>query len=459
MDTAKKVSVAILCILVLVLVINNFEYVKDSITERGRLFRIEVAGTAQLKEQCDNICNGARISASPGYNKIKASYNIDSCDCICSDGTENIITQIKDVGPCPEGMVKCGTRCLIPSSKKAYQEYSCKWECKTGEGNGHTCSDDGSETKRQITNWIVLILILIDIILIFRILPKIEKNRRLEEEKQKLLTESGNLSESIEKLKHEKENIEKNIRNIEKEIKEINIEKEKTKNKLLQNKKEYDAELVELKSKHKAEINRWEIKKQNAKGEARKEIESHIRTEKSDYAEELEDLEHRKERVNEQNRELSILIDKQKELNKKLTIAEEDFKKNNRRLEIKKCKDKWIGEYHGLLKFDKKGYFVFKDSGKYLHRYLYTEKYNLPLFDKETETIHHIDTNIYNNEPWNLIAIPRKLKDFNNHLRHAKIDDWESGIQQLKEQLGMDKEDFPEHIKKEMKKRGLFAKD
>lgn len=110
------------------------------------------------------------------------------------------------------------------------------------------------------------------------------------------------------------------------------------------------------------------------------------------------------------------------------------------------------------LEYDKKsGYIVFKDSKDLYHVWRYKT-----LLKEQGKTlpnnvsVHHIDRNKLHCDLENLIAIKKEKHDvkwhkFNHNL--IKEGNWNSGIQQLKEQLKWKDSDFPEHIQKEIKKR------
>ena len=85
-----------------------------------------------------------------------------------------------------------------------------------------------------------------------------------------------------------------------------------------------------------------------------------------------------------------------------------------------------------------------------VHRWVwknYHGRYPRPDFE-----IHHINKNKYENILWNLIELYR---DVHRGFVHGKVieKNWESGIQQLKDQLGMRDKDFPEYIQNEIKRR------
>lgn len=143
-------------------------------------------------------------------------------------------------------------------------------------------------------------------------------------------------------------------------------------------------------------------------------------------------------------------LDKKKE---ELRLKKEEFEKNNNEFLTKEAIDKYEQRYHKKVDLDEKsGYFRFKSNNELLHIYLYKNHFRL---EKGFE-VHHIDADKKNNELWNLIALPT-----NEHFRfkHAKIifRNWNSGIKELQEQLGMKEEDFHEHIQKHMKEVGFTA--
>ena len=109
------------------------------------------------------------------------------------------------------------------------------------------------------------------------------------------------------------------------------------------------------------------------------------------------------------------------------------------------------GRIYGKSKifYDKNsGYIKFTSNGELIHRYIYRKKFNLG----DGYEVHHIDNDKLNNEIWNLISLK---KEDHKIINHGKIDyqNWESGIQQMGAGLGMRDSDFPDHIRKEIKKR------
>lgn len=145
----------------------------------------------------------------------------------------------------------------------------------------------------------------------------------------------------------------------------------------------------------------------------------------------------------EQERQMSDLIRKENELEER----ENKWQKQNKEFLTKEAKDKYELRYHNQLKLDDKGYFRFKDSNILLHRYIYED--NIGQI-KRGDVIHHIDCNKLNNEPWNLIAIPES--EHKAILKHSRIPfgDWEKGIKELKDQLGMKEGDFHKYIKEHL---------
>ncbi len=104
--------------------------------------------------------------------------------------------------------------------------------------------------------------------------------------------------------------------------------------------------------------------------------------------------------------------------------------------------------YGNKIYLDKEGYFRFENKNTALHRYLYSKNEG-PI--GINEVIHHIDANLRNNELWNLIKLPRY--SHGKKLTHARIPfgDWESGIEQLKSQLGLRDKDFPSAVRKHLR--------
>lgn len=94
------------------------------------------------------------------------------------------------------------------------------------------------------------------------------------------------------------------------------------------------------------------------------------------------------------------------------------------------------------------GYIRFKDSDNLLHRYIYGVFY--PNFNKSYD-VHHIDVNSYNNEIWNLMALPTLV---HRNVSHGRITygNWNSGIEELK-RIGFSEEDFPKYVRKRLEIR------
>ncbi|MFH0875414.1 MAG: HNH endonuclease [archaeon] len=93
-----------------------------------------------------------------------------------------------------------------------------------------------------------------------------------------------------------------------------------------------------------------------------------------------------------------------------------------------------------------KEYLRFKSDNEFLHRYIYRSFYGQ--FDESNE-IHHIDANHYNNEIWNLIELSH---DNHKKLKHARITygDWMSGIEELRK-IGLSDKDFPKEVIKKLR--------
>jgi hypothetical protein len=101
-------------------------------------------------------------------------------------------------------------------------------------------------------------------------------------------------------------------------------------------------------------------------------------------------------------------------------------------------------------------YIRFKTGMKeYLHIYIYKSHYDeIP----QGHQVHHIDGNSFNDEIWNLIAVPNSCSREPQKIRHGRISSWMSGYEELK-RIGLDQEIFmrhqfvEEHYKEEIKVR------
>lgn len=194
-------------------------------------------------------------------------------------------------------------------------------------------------------------------------------------------------------------------------------------------------------------LSRLKNQVKNASDEAKKAFEE-------EYQKEEQRQQERKAKLSHNDREISRKEEdqqrKREELERsksKLNLEKDAFDSENKGFMIKKAKDKYEQRYHNQLIFEENsGYLKFKSSNEYLHRYLYRKNFGI----EKGYFIHHIDANKLNCELHNLISILKERHDSFNHAR-VLFNDWNSGIQQLKEQLGMKDEDFPEHIRKHLK--------
>ena len=131
--------------------------------------------------------------------------------------------------------------------------------------------------------------------------------------------------------------------------------------------------------------------------------------------------------------------------------------KNNPKYKIKKLLYKYKKEYEHasseVFYDSNRKYFriKYKDGNIYdLHWKIYRDKVEKNLNGKE---VHHVDYDELDNDLRNLIALKKEdHQKFKHYLIKSK-GNWESGIHQIKEQLGWKDSDFPEHIQQEIKRR------
>jgi len=157
-----------------------------------------------------------------------------------------------------------------------------------------------------------------------------------------------------------------------------------------------------------------------------------------------------------------IKLDKEAEdLEKQKKIIEEESYSNYINKQLNKYKREYETTFYEIYYDKDKEYFMVRDKKtkkviSTLQRHIYKVKIEKSIEGME---IHHIDHDTFNNEFWNLIAL--KKEDHNKkycRFIHSKIqkENWQSGIKELKEQLKMKNEDFPEHIRKHMKEEGML---
>lgn len=277
------------------------------------------------------------------------------------------------------------------------------------------------EGALMIYSLIIIILIVIFGIIVYMHLKNKTKNLDIKQEEEKRKTiekQEEEKRKTFEKQEEEKrKTLEKEIEHIGADIKHIKITRASIKEDIESGKKK----IANLKT---------QIKKSEA--EAKKEVENQIRKEKKAQAERIDSLKETEQELTKKEQELKD--------------REEKFKRNNKDFLINEAIDKYQQRYHKKLYLDREGYLRFKDSEKLLHVYIYKENVQI---NKEGYVIHHIDANKVNDEIWNLIQIPE-----NDHkkFKHARVifGDWNSGIEQLKDQLKLEDKDFHKYIREHM---------
>ncbi len=356
----------------------------------------------------------------------------------------------KNVSCEPYGKLNCNDEiCLAPSTKEVGEAYMCEWECKSQLTKNNSCCDiSGSKVnepyfceteckygieknnvcKGKPMPWwayvmiIILTLLIVGLILWLLVIKKwieIEQKKKekesLEKELQALQNKIKESQEEIKKLESEKDNQKKEIVLLQKKLRDSRGEA----------KQRYEEELKKLKKKYQGienELNSWRNKQIKIEGELR-----------------------------EKDRRLQI---KQDEIKTKGKEIEDGSYENYIKRQLEKYKKRYNGRSSEVYYDSSSGNLKIKfQNGKeyFLHRHIYYQKYGL----KDNEEIHHIDNDPLNDELWNLISIPKE--DHNKEylkFKHHKIirGDWNSGIQQLREQLGYGTHEkpFPEHIQKEI---------
>jgi len=181
--------------------------------------------------------------------------------------------------------------------------------------------------------------------------------------------------------------------------------------------------------------------------EERKKIEKEIKKIEAEMKKEKHNIKQKYIKI----RELKSISHKTEKENKRIKKLTKEYEEQIKKLENaskERYKIEYENRFHKRIKIDNNGYFRFIDSNKLLHKWVYETRYSdIP----ENKQIHHIDANHFNNEIWNLIALPWNLHK--HKLKHGKIiyGDWDSGIKELK-RIGLSEEDFPEEVLKKLKK-------
>jgi hypothetical protein len=379
------------------------------------------------------ICQGGAICwdddtlCNPLYDDSKCGSGICNIAGFCGK------TKIVD---CPNGKLNCQDKiCLEPSTKDFNEGYRCDFECKYG-GREEKCLENPfliqnrkDSTKKK---WVIFGAIII-LITSFGFWDFAVHKRKREEKKR------DGVREEVSNLKKQKEDFEKGLAQLKRK-------EDNHKLKLKDIKKEIQ-KLEKKRGDLQREINSLKEKMKNSKGEIRQKYKKEIIRLKRDYKQTKNDI---------RNKQNDIILQ-----NNKLIKDEREFETKNEDYWRKKSLED-SGQRDNLT-FNEKGYLVFKNNPKNLFHWWLYKTY----LDRRGEklpsnySIHHIDRNKLNNSMWNLLPLDKNIHDikkgenltgkFDHNL--IQIYNWDSGIQQLKEQLGMREKDFPEHIQKEIRKR------
>ncbi len=388
----------------------------------------KVTKQREICKLCENeICLNDDAICNPLYDNSKCGSGICNIAGFC--GSQKIVD-------CPNGKLNCQDKiCLEPSTKEEGESYMCSFECKSDIFENGTClksslvlQQEKDKRNRNLIIFGVFILIALSAGVGYFAFFKRRKEEKL---KNQILEEKNTLVKEIDNLKKDKENLKSSIKSSNSEIENIN--------------------LLIKKGKEKISSLKNEIK--DTEGKAREELEKGLKFEEQRQKDRIFKLKKQRQKL-EKEEEKIIIIEKD------LGSKKLKFEKENKEFFIKKALDKYKQRYQNIYYDKDEGYIKFSSQGNEpLHRYLY-KKFEKNLFGKE---VHHIDADKLNNESWNLISIPYEKHKKLNHLL-IDFKDWKSGIKQLREQLGMDDSDFPEHIQKEIEKRrqqkrlGIYAR-
>lgn len=476
----------------------DLQSLKYVVTE-PRLMTVRNIKVLKTREICQTCAQGLQClndghSCNPIYDDAKCGSGICNIAGFCG--------HIKIVD-CPNGKLNCNDKiCLTPSTKGEGEAYECQFECKSDRYDDGKCLKSSEELFAFMAGLIILTAFGAGLIAI----PKIRKARKL----------LKNLTDEFEKIKSKKEELDAeakilattiqklngNIAELNQKIGALNKKKEDAEaeskraiealNKQKQNAEsenkriiqELNTEIELAKQTTKKSIKILNKKIRNAKGDAKLEFQKQLKKEqnlgkkrikaiqkdiqmKADSLKEIEnDL---NVKVSDERRKLNDKMDEidsnrkeiqyqEQELSKrkrKLELEQEEIERKSREQHIKKLEQYYKQKYEHASSnvfYDKDaGYFKikFKNGNLFsLQKHIYYNKITENLQGKE---IHHIDYDELNNELWNLIAIDKNAHKNFKHYRVTK-GDWLQGYNELKSQLEMKNEDFPEHIRKHLKK-------
>ena len=365
-------------------------YISQKNGEPRLLFPDEgiVTKTREVCKKCgDKVCLN---------NGSKCSKN-EQCGCsFC-----NIDGKCGTFVDCSNGKLNCKNQsCLTPSTKVGGKGYMCDWECKYGknEEKEGVCKEGWIPYWLKIISFIGFVALLV---IVVWFLPRIIKaylaNKKLEEKKKEL------------------EEIEGKI--------EVN--------------KQYVSDMEQTIDKNNKKLTKLKDLIKNAEGKKKEELER-VRKQTEQHSIDLEQK-----------------IKKQQSIEDDLKKRAEKVKNEEMEVRIKKALNKYQKIYGEKIEYDKnKRYLVFKSNRRLLHVWVY-EKY-LEKLGKRLgidEIVHHIDRDKLNDDLYNLIALDKDVHNIHNgrfNHDHISLGDWESGIKELKDQLGMKDEDFPLHIQKRL---------
>lgn len=436
----------------------------------------KVTKQKEICKLCGNkICLNDGTSCNSLYDDLKCGSEICNIAGFC--GNQKVVD-------CPEGKINCQDKtCLEPSVKEEGESYMCSFECKSDRFENGTClksslvlqQEKDKRNKNFIIFGVIILIILSAGVGYFALRPYI-KNRKEEETKTKEATTQRQKEEkALDVLRVEANNLFKEIECNEKNLKELKINEEKLSEKLIREEEGNKKRIKAVREKTKKEINKLEEQKINKSIEAKKAIDKEIEKVRSVRREEIKSTEEEgRQKLNHLKktiRQNETLRSEEKRIKSKLSKS--IAKKNEDILEIeskdperrqKKLLHRYIDKYgrgSGKVSYDEGSFIIKYPNGrKYqLHRHIYYKEIDRDIKDKQ---IHHIDSDPLNNEVWNLISLPEKEHDRKyQKFFHYKIkgnsdeEKWQSGIDELKEQLSYDTKEkpFPEHIQEAIKER------
>ncbi|MFH0876063.1 MAG: hypothetical protein V1859_09065 [archaeon] len=414
---------------------------------------------------------------------------------ICSDSIKCYLNDCK----CNINEKQCedNSKCVTMSSLSIGSKPICiSDECKSKYVNPKTGKCDYEARTWVIIYFFIGLMLIIPVVFFF---VKIEKTKqKTEEQKQKteiekqktigkhveaLKEESNKINQRQKVLINEAQNIHAELLRIKESRKYLKELNEKTL--ILMHKKNKTQEEIEQLSELRKEVedtvNNSLNKQQDVETEIKKLIAEKEKQEDKvlEINKNLKDLQSTKELTNKTEKEkegLKSLIEEVKNLKiiyqKQITGLSNQLDINQLDIIDKLNKTVTLNSYQNLIneslnkykkQYDGSGKSVIYDEqSKYfkivyklgnettLQRYVYEKANNTKL--SSFEEVHHIDCDPLNNEPFNLIALQL---DKHTSFSHGKIwkKDWLLGYNELKRQLKMIDEDFPEHIKKYYKEK------